>query len=160
MNGLQGCSRPECSFSGFYLCPYSPEGFCEECEIKYYPDRFNGCMFCRRPVEHYKCCDECGDGFKFWVKKNTNIKIDHACHRLTSGEYKEFTFIPNEEMLEYEWPGFYIGDSKWTKDVPNLPLQTLEEVNWNNCDSVLRGLLESNGIYVDQEIQFKSVDQK
>ncbi len=48
--GFQGCKNiAQCGFDGFYLCTYSPEGLCSDCEFEQFPERFVACLFCRRP---------------------------------------------------------------------------------------------------------------
>lgn len=51
-DGFQGCANfgNGCEFDGFYLARYSKEGLCRKCEFKTFPERYHGCMFCRKAM--------------------------------------------------------------------------------------------------------------
>ena len=51
-NGFQGCVNlgRGCDFTGFYLCIYSPEDICSDCECKRFPSRYTWCVLCRTSV--------------------------------------------------------------------------------------------------------------
>ena len=161
IHGFEGCSRDDCDFDGFYLCKYSPEGYCTDCEIKCFPERFHGCLFCRRPQECGLCCLSCRTGFVDWIMKNTNIKNSHAPYELISSVYnrnhivkKEF-IIPEQKGF-HTWPGFYIGNNEWT--IEDIKMETTEEITRNNCHQVLERLLEKHGIFIYADIQIMNID--
>jgi hypothetical protein len=65
-NGFQGCTNNGrgCDFDGFYLCTYSPEGLCKDCESKQFPERYHGCCFCRKAIKYSLTCGNCEEGFR------------------------------------------------------------------------------------------------
>lgn len=175
-NGFEGCkNKEECGFKGFYLAKYSKEGLCSDCELKSYPERFYGCLFCRN-AEKLKgyCCLKCYSGFTSYIGENIEFITDaisadsQASHRLTNTSIS-FKFIPRKELstlpfVEHgkftkKWPGFYCGKNEqgihsWIK--PNFIKdgeKTKLEVNWDNCHIVLNDFLKSNGITIEEEIQ-------
>ena len=160
-SGFEGCINFEkgCEFGGYYLCTYSKEGLCKQCEIKQFPERFHGCLFCRGalPLILYICLD-CNAGFKNWVQEHTNIHdgeaaIHHgqAAFRLMEEKSEEdMDFISTKTCNS--WPGFYLGDKKWI--IPDINLVTKEEIGWDNCHDVLRKLLKENGIDIHADVQY------
>ena len=68
-DGFQGCKNYGygCDFGGFYLACYSCEGLCANCELKQFPDRFNGCPFCGYVIRHSTFCWECDHSFSEWL---------------------------------------------------------------------------------------------
>lgn len=81
MDGSQGCKNVgiSCDFKGYYLCKYSPEGFCLDCEMKMFPDRFSGCGFCGKAIRGSSYCAGCKGNFCDWLfdlfyNKNENSK--------------------------------------------------------------------------------------
>ena len=160
-NGFQGCkNQKECGFEGFYLCTYSREGLCDECEFKKFPQRYQGCMFCRRPQKMYSnVCSICKSGFEKWVSTYTNVEnkqkfgYNRGYHELLhSLSHLKFEFIGNKTKgWGYTWPGFYCGNGRWF--LPDEKMITTEEITRDNIGIVLQQLLEANGIFITKEIQ-------
>ncbi len=155
--GFQGCSNlgKGCDFNGFYLCSYSEEGLCKNCEIDEYPERFHGCIFCRRVHHGGYCCYSCSDGFYKWVMRNTNIDENLAVHKLCHNNRKivSLPFINKNKNLFHGWPGFYVGNDEWIK--PDMKMKTNKVVTFDNNHEVLEELLNENGIDIYAEIQLK-----
>ncbi|KKL83336.1 hypothetical protein LCGC14_1975760, partial [marine sediment metagenome] len=160
-DGFQGCANlgKGCDFNGFYLCTYSPEGLCTHCEIKQFPERYRGCLFCRRPLK-YDCCLTCGSGFEEWIKKHTNIETDAKHYGYGQAQFRmcnkddipKLNFIEMKREPFYKWPGFYIGDKQWT--IPDIHIRTGEEITFDNCHNVLERLLNKHGINIYNDIQY------
>jgi hypothetical protein len=160
--GFQGCvNKEKCGFEGFYLCRYSEEGLCKNCEIEQFPERYHGCMFCRRPQMYIDVCLECKSGFENWVEKYTDIIEKSHCyitvHRLCSNENKivnhKFIIHPAEPIF-YKWPGFYCGEKKWIIPEFTNKLCSSKEITYGNSSDLLLELLETNGIHIYNEIQY------
>ena len=173
--GFQGCKNKEaCGFTGFYLCTYSREGLCDECECEQFPERFHGCMFCRNKQKHNSVCSTCKSGFEGYIKENVNFshkrvygqptfrlsrrKSNHPF--ISANEFKELRFVELNRFTK-EWPGFYAGineegDHQWVR--PSLRENgenvTLT-VTWENCHEVLDEFLKEKGIYLENEIQIQ-----
>src|SRR5579872_2157729 len=76
-HGFEGCVN--CSYAGAYGINYSPEGLCSKCEKIYYPDRYNGCTFCRVArdkrcfpqsiffLSGSRACMNCENSFHLWI---------------------------------------------------------------------------------------------
>lgn len=165
-DGFQGCSNiKNCGFDGFYLCKYSPEGLCNGCEKKFFPDRFHGCIFCRSPVKSYyglcsDTCSSCRNDFPTWVYQNTSFASDRqkfgfdksACDLCNTNNKTHHKFILSNNQCN-KWPGFYCGENKWI--IPKLTIrETTKEVTRENCSQLLLELLEANGIHIYEEIQY------
>lgn len=98
----------------------SPEGYCLDCEIKIFPDRFHGCAFCRRPLRNLFACTTCRIGFADWIKdvvppetiilKSVREKAQQIVSGIIeSGFIENREFIYRESQLMSRWPGFYAG---------------------------------------------------
>lgn len=64
------CSTPGCDYDtqGFVIA--SPEGTCQKCEYQAFPNRFHGCLFCRRPMRGLRAtCRPCVDGFCEFIRE-------------------------------------------------------------------------------------------
>lgn len=79
-NGFQGCVNlgRGCDFTGFYLCTYSPEGLCSDCECKTFPSRYTWCVFCggRLPLSIGPACLSCTGNCKDWIVRSTTVIQD------------------------------------------------------------------------------------
>lgn len=162
INGFEGCINwRKCKFEGFYLCTYSPEGLCGECEIKEFPDRFYGCLFCREPTQYGQCCLDCESGFEKWVIKHTNISerayiSEYSAFRLCNPKViVKHKFINIKRISFNTWSGFYVGNNKWV--IPDVQLKTNTKITLNtrNSDEILNKLLDENGIFIFEDIQYK-----
>ncbi len=165
-NGFQGCANlgKGCDFYGFYLCTYSSEGLCDDCEINAFPERYHGCLFCRRPQNFGMCCLDSGDAFTKWIGKHTNIDegnnhYGHSAYRLCNvdddKEHKKTKpeFIKRKEEKGFEkWQGFYVGDKKWV--IPDIQMRTTETITWDDCHNILERLLNHHGIDIYAPIQY------
>ena len=96
----------------------SKEGLCFNCEVINYPERFYGCVFCKRPIRGRLCCDTCEDGFVTWIKDNihpvdvTSRMIRNSARSLVRkdpDEGNKHKFIMRTEDSMFKWPGFYAG---------------------------------------------------
>ncbi len=69
IGGFQGCRNygNGCDFRGFYLARYSDEGFCDDCELKEFPARYYGCLFCRKAIKLGIVCKPCKRVFEQWA---------------------------------------------------------------------------------------------
>lgn len=170
-HGFEGCKNygKECDFTGFYLCRYSNEGLCSKCELKEFPERFHGCIFCRRPQKYTSdVCLSCDRGFKKWLKYQSNFSTkkyyDFSCltfgltHNLNTPQHRfdntryTFDFIDNSSTLSSKWPGFYVGDNKWCK--PDISLEFEENLDKLNYEKIIYNTLKDNGIDIYQNIQY------
>lgn len=170
--GFEGCSDPDCNFDGYYLCTYSKEGLCSDCEQEQFPDRYIGCLFCRNPckVKNYVCLT-CSAAFDKWIKNNAMINVtdtdnvsnwtlqfnrEMARHSiLNSMNSANHSFIAQENKGFYDWPGFYRGDNKWEIiDVPFTVDVTLNELEDHECmGHKIVDKLAEHGINLYSEIQ-------
>lgn len=108
-----------------FLNKFSSEGLCYNCEVLKFPNRFRGCMFCKRPIRGKNSCTICADGFEEWLKSEINLigmtgyiikkiarnllnerKLD--IHDINDANDKQF-IIRNDDNF-YNWPGFYVGN--------------------------------------------------
>ncbi len=142
VNNDQGCVNlgKGCDFDGYYyLCKYSPEGLCLNCELKTYSERFSGCGFCGKVVvKNSLYCSSCKDNFCDWLfdlfyNKNHNSKSTIKCFGSRSDDetndwrlwsiiqkgihsivnYKPVNKFPVTVITKSRrgsWPGFSIGD--------------------------------------------------
>lgn len=163
-DGFQGCVNlgKGCTFKGYYLASYSSEGLCHCCEVDAYPERFQGCMFCRRPQD-YGCCLTCGSAFSKWLEETIVVNVPlqfgflhHMIWRLTEDVETIVPFLPEQHQRNrsfYEWPGFYVGNNRWV--LKDIQLELNEELTWETGHEVLQRLLLANGIDIYGEIQMK-----
>lgn len=173
--GFEGCSNEKCDFRGFYLCTYSKEGLCTDCESERFPDRFYGCIFCRKPCKKILgkyCC--CWIGFCEWIyssitsnkperisydKKNffnTMNKVVNIAKEKMEAPFPPLIFDKTDKEHPrngYDWPGFYKGDKKWVK--PNITINVTMEGDYlkeKDYESIYDELTK-NGIFIHKEIQ-------
>jgi hypothetical protein len=109
------------SLSGVNI--FSREQMCIDCEIRYFPIRFHGCGFCKRPIREKFSCSICADGFVNWIKDviqplGTTSKILRlSASRLLNKSINDIIIDPDIDRAFilrtddgfYKWPGFYAG---------------------------------------------------
>lgn len=148
-SGFQGCAnlKKGCNFRGFYLCTYSEEGLCSDCELKTFPNRYKGCASCGKAVRYSIFCHGCENGFKEWLfdlfyNKNKNSKSTSSCFAIkTKDETDDWKLWSNigigthcivskydpvlpvrhlnkGDMFNDVWPGFHIGNDQYVKPDP------------------------------------------
>jgi len=100
--GFEGCK--ECPFKGFYLCTYSTEGLCNDCEITKFPERYYPCPFCRRPWPHQMMCFHCSIFDALDIDNNELQRVDQNLWELLCNWQNDFekrttsgTFIKEPE---------------------------------------------------------------
>ncbi len=151
--GFNTCAN--CGKRDNYYNHYSKEGLCKNCELNEYPERFYGCIFCRRPQRYEYYCLVCISGFSTWVEKNANIDEYLAASKLCYNDEKMIKnpFIKRDIDFYDKWSGFYIGDNKW--EIYDVKMKTNRAVTFENSREVLEELLNENGIDIYAEIQLK-----
>lgn len=167
-NGFEGCVT--CNFDGFYLCTYSPEGECDECEFKSHPERFIGCLFCRAPSKFYGTCLDCYFGFQKYVKNLfVDFKyLDQAVHKLC-----DVTFVKNSLNGQIPTPIFSARFNGWkgfvlkyenghyihviptfqNEKILQIVQQEQQEITWQNAHLILLSFLHQLGIDLYSPIQ-------
>jgi hypothetical protein len=124
---------------------YCAEKLCLDCEIIFYPERFHGCSFCKRPIKYNSCCTLCMCGFIDWIKQLINEKttskvastviIYHVKNMLKNmNESLNNSFICRNNDNFHKWPGFYCG----LCDI-NMFDNKLNTIN--NCNDIIVNLL-------------------
>jgi hypothetical protein len=169
--GFQGCANLNkgCDFNGFYLCTYSPEGLCEDCELKQFPERFYGCCFCRRAIRYGRMCYNCDREFSKWLdlvflnheNKDWRFRqtVEQGIYRLMHHDHKakKLPFlIQQQSKYNDKWPGFHLGDLKWIMIDPILLRDKIDisDIKWDDSREVLERELKKVGISLYEEIQF------
>jgi len=151
-NGFEGCANypKSCNFSGYYLAEYSKEGLCKECEIKKFPERFQGCVFCLNPQKYTGACFYCEVGFREWCvshltfRKEPCTALEVACGAVIKQMGRqEFT---NNPSTKWKWPGFRTDDNSWV--IPEGVTRIDEELTWETKEAQLVKALQSRGIKV------------
>lgn len=104
------------------------------------------CIFCHKEVQFRKACPTCRSGFVRWVNEHTNIKSALAVHKVLA--LVPFSTTPLPKHAGRKWPGFYTGDSVWTK--PEHYYITDQDVNWETEGTALTNLLQCQGINLIQ----------
>ncbi len=165
-SGFEGCK--ECDFKGFYFCPYSKEGLCEECEVKRFPERFHGCLFCRTYRKYSGVCLDCTSDIQQWFRcmaegEEYNPKeYDPLCNNVTMGMFSllnekkyqiQIPFINIERDPFAKWPGFYCGNQKWKIPVFKKEQIDVSDITRKNGAQVVERELEKLGIHIFSEIQ-------
>jgi hypothetical protein len=175
--GFEGCANfgKGCDFGGYYLCKYSKEGLCMECELEKYPERFNGCRFCGKAGYSTFFCRECKEGFKNWMiklfydnQKDNKIKMeskkDSLLEIIKKGSYLMTCQHPEKLMhlrvkeltkLYDVWPGFHLGNNKHL--IPD-PLELskkidISDITSENCSDVMLRELKKINIFPFEDIQ-------
>jgi hypothetical protein len=147
--GFEGCANlgKGCDFHGVYLYTYSPEGLCDNCEFKEFPERYHGCCFCRKALKFGLICYNCRKCFQKWAfdlfyNKNERSRSTNSCfalktddetndwnlwqcvsngiHRLTNHSIPKLPFLIHERssINNNHWPGFHLGNLQWRKFDP------------------------------------------
>lgn len=180
-NGFEGCKN--CDFAGFYGAIYSPEQFCGDCELKYYPERFNGCRFCGRAGKNRSVCWTCELGVNDWVfnlfynknkaskttlslfvqsKDETNNKelwyiIQKVVFNIV--EHRPDLIIPvsiNERWnCTYNWNGFRINNGTCIQLDPFKLKKFIDirDLTAHNSCEVINRELQKLGIFINDAIQ-------
>jgi hypothetical protein len=173
-NGFEGCKK--CDFDGFYLCTYSREGLCDDCEYKEFPERFRGCLFCRRVLPmQLSICFECQSGFQSWLwcmakGQEWNPKEYYASSdTITQGifeylehhdmyrNFKAFILPHTNKWTDKwteQWPGFYRGNNQWR--IPTLDEMKnfdTSDITWENKAQVIKRELAKLSISIFSDIQ-------
>ena len=127
-NGFEGCKK--CGDGGYYLCKYSREGYCSDCELKTFPERFYPCPYCRNPMPMQMKCLDCDifdvigcDDDKI---RNENFKLYCAvrewekeiCKSTLAGQFIQKDNVKNS---------FYFGDNVWKK-LNYIPILTTNAI--------------------------------
>jgi len=116
-DGFQGCANlgKGCDFTGFYLCRYSLEGLCDDCEIKQHPERYHGCASCGHAIQYKYLCTGCADGFGRWLfdvfynkndkSKTTTTIFDSSGENETNNwglwhTIKGYVFVLSQKFVE------------------------------------------------------------
>ena len=177
-NGFEGCINygKECHENGFYLCTYSREGLCDDCELKYFPNRFHGCLGCRRAHRYSWFCHSCSTGLEKWLfnlfyNKNENSKSTSAIYREGDNETNNwnlwqiikngvFSLVHKHDKIDVpilfmekcqfngEWPGFYQGNKQWFIPIITKDKINISDINWDNKEEILLRELEKNNIFI------------
>lgn len=185
-DGFQACVNFQkgCDFGGFYLARYSPEGYCDDCEIKAFPQRYHGCCFCGKVIKYGSACWGCLEGVSQWLfnlfyNKNENSKSTTSIFALVTPDetndwerwsqisigihsakdcFYHGSKVTNSKKggLTNEWPGFRISDNEWYKPNPYDLKEgiDLSGITWENKTDVIKRELEKKGIYLEKEYQF------
>jgi hypothetical protein len=178
--GFQGCSNfgNGCDFNGFYLAQYSPEGLCNNCELKQFPNRYRGCLFCGRAIQYGLICHPCQDGFKKWAFDlfytegvNSNhlelgifvfVRMEMRDSHQYQQKVRQRCPIKVFELagLRHKWPGFYAGQDQWVKPDPNELREKIDitDLIWENKSDVIERELKKIGISIYDEIQYISIN--
>lgn len=171
-NGFQGCVNygKGCDFAGFYLCTYSREGLCTDCEIKEFPDRFYGCCFCRKAINYGRICYHCEREFEKWLEdlflNQNEVKdwrfrqtVEQGIYRLMHHDHKAKKLpllIQQQSRYDDKWPGFHLGGLKWTKIDPVSLRNNIDisDITWDDSREILERELCKVGIRIYEEVQF------
>lgn len=162
---------------------FSSEGLCYNCEVLEFPNRFHGCMFCKRPIREKNSCTICTDGFEEWIKSEIDMIgmmgyiIKKIARRLLNeknihinDDSNDKQFIMRNDDNFYNWPGFYVGNNNECSDtfypiwiIPKLTkkldyldiekLNYLDLINVNKYKLILLDLLKINNINLYDNIQ-------
>jgi len=114
--GFQGCiNKDVCGFYGSYLCHYSHEKLCTECEFKQFPDRFVACRVCRMPMHNHiharsSMCIACRQPFDAFLEARFGILKPWDCQwsfergRCRAGDtaHRDFGCNTIPEFIRYE----------------------------------------------------------
>jgi hypothetical protein len=186
-DGFEGCinyhsKKNKCQDGGYYLCEYSPEGECTNCEHISHPERFTGCIFCRRPFKYEGGCPKCNGEFQKYMKniflENKNDFsdkqiIDQGSFQLYSKNTIEFhlknthrKIIPDFSNKYGEWKGFVseYTNGQYKHIIPTFTKEQINEVKikesrpltWDNKDQVLLSYLLLLGIDLYDVVQIKN----
>jgi hypothetical protein len=119
------------------------------------------CAFCRTKI-YNQTCVKCIQGFRDWVFKSIVFTNDNIMNKgmmlLAIGNIlnvcgdAEYNHIKRRTPIK-QWPGFYCGNGKWK--IPDVRVTCSEEINIYNGVTILRKLLEENGIYLYNNIQIE-----
>ena len=107
--------------------------------------RSERCIFCRRHTNR-KICLACCIGFKEWLSSNFSIDLELVKYYM----FRQFDCEYCGVLME--WRGFYAGE-KWVKFDLDKESFDSEGINKENCVERITDILESNGIYLEREIQ-------
>lgn len=66
-HGFEGCKN--CDYTGRYQATYSKEGFCSDCEMICFPERFFPCPCCRLPQRFKSLCMWCEEKMRSYFVK-------------------------------------------------------------------------------------------
>jgi hypothetical protein len=186
-DGFQGCINYRlskgCKFNGFYLCYYSLEGECDNCEYKSHPERFVGCLFCRRPSKFHGACLRCSSGFYKFIEdifgKYIKGDLGQGSFRLYQMDFikeqlgNDKKIPPNFSNEFGGWAGFVSkydniengggGGGNYTHIIPNFTKEQIEKVisqnstiiTWDNIHIILLSHLNNLGIYLYNIVQIK-----
>lgn len=173
VNGFEGCrdyGKHGCTFDGYYLATYSPEGLCLKCELRQFPDHFHGCLFCGRGMKYGEYCSRCTWAFDKWASRlfSPHITTSSQSHALQKGLFRLHHGNPSKpkriavrtkelsDRGEYKWPGFYVGPGKWVTPDPEQLSQyvTLADLTPKNRALVLARELTKCGIVIERDPQF------
>lgn len=183
-HGFQGCVNfgKGCKESGYYLVTYSKEGLCHDCELKQFPERWYGCIFCRKAINFNNACHSCEQGFKSWaseffkiMKKHPKSKINETEDRrsfIHDTRYVRYLITDNDqaqklpflvaERPDYwgQWPGFHVGGLKWVKPDPHdfdQPIDMSDMISENFIKVYVREL-EKFGIFIYNDVQILPIE--
>lgn len=173
--GFQGCKNypTTCSFDGFYLAQYSPEGLCNNCELKEFPDRFHGCICCGYAIDyHSHFCFDCKRGIDEWLRllfrsspKNKEFfnEINIGVHCIVGYGSEKTAYHSKRKLnlpplgISHKWPGFHTGSETFiTPAISQLSSQVnINDITWGNKETVLMRELEKINIRLYDQIQYR-----
>ena len=164
-NSLHPCLDPCCGRNQTLTNPHIrlSESLCTTCDLQFYPNKFLGCMFCRRPQRSSYACDLCRIGFGTWITNNVTInlvssnmkKLVEAIMQMLS--YKIIEDVPYGLVVDSKnmtkWPGFFVTPYRWTiPSVPKIQIQNGLSVQ-KMADLILKNLIE-NRIDIFSRVQY------
>lgn len=136
---------------------------CERCDIELKPEKYKGCLFCRRAIEillhlSNSVCITCEGKFKAWIMTKEdfkfNIDIVDACELVYASLDMITPVVCIISCYEYmeNWCGFYAGNEKWFLPPNFIDLSNIPKEHYSK--EIIRQL-KVNGIYLNDKIQYK-----
>ncbi len=174
-NGFEGCANlgKGCNFDGFYLCRYSREGLCSDCEQTAFLERYTGCIFCGAALD--LCCAPaclmCQSEAQDWITDNTIVIQDpdetqkectrafvniwaHCLFNRPASSYQRTNPTRKGELGD-KWPGFKTNKGKII--IPKEMKITIHmegKMQWGDEGThVLENALVESGIFLFSNVQ-------